>query len=127
MHASMILISAPLLPWSLHKSSANSIVHSGSLLTSSVSLAIITANRNGLNADFWCNPTLTLKLSAVPTAHLTTASLPHTYPVLVAHTFPLFRIFSYSTTAPPVEPCRKLSLGPRIHNVAFFDLPCTFP
>ena len=32
-------------------SSANSIVHGGSLLTSSVSLSIITANRKGLNAD----------------------------------------------------------------------------
>ena len=75
-------------------SSANSIVHGGSLLTSSVSLSIITANRNGLNADPWCSPTL--------------------------------RIFSYSTTALPVEPCRKPSLGPQIHNVALFDLPCTF-
>ena len=57
-------------------SSANSIVHGGSLLTSSVSLSIITANRNGLKADPWCSPTLTLKLSAVLTAHLTTVSLP---------------------------------------------------
>ena len=32
-------------------SSANSIVHGSSLLTSSVSLSIIAANRNGLNAD----------------------------------------------------------------------------
>ena len=108
-------------------SSANSIVYDGSLLTSSVSLSIITANRNGLNADPWCSPTLTLKLSVVPTAHLTTVSLPHTYPVLVVHTFPLFRIFSYSTTTLHAEPCRKLSLGPRIHNVAVFDLPSTFP
>ena len=111
-------------------SSANSIVHGGSLLTSSVSLSIITANRNGLNADPWCSPTLTLKLSVVPTAVLHTSLLfrfPHTYSILVAHSFPLFRIFSYSTTAFPVEPCRKLSLGPRIHNVALFDLPCTFP
>ena len=44
-------------------SSANSIVHGGSLLTSSVSLSIITANRNGLNAY-----PLTLKLFVVPTA-----------------------------------------------------------
>ena len=57
-------------------SSANSIVNGGSLLTSSVSLSIITANRNGLNADPWCSPTLTLKLSVVPAAHLTTVSLP---------------------------------------------------
>ena len=41
-------------------SSANSIVPGGSLLTSSVSLFIITANRNGLNADPWCSPILTL-------------------------------------------------------------------
>ena len=46
-------------------SSANGIVHVGSLLTSSVSLFIITANRNGLNADPWCTPALTLKLSVV--------------------------------------------------------------
>ena len=51
-------------------SSANSIVHGGSLLTSFVSLSIIIANRNGLS------PTLTLKLSVVPIAHLTTVSLP---------------------------------------------------
>ena len=57
-------------------SSANSIVYGGSLLTLSVILSIITANRNGLTADFWCSPTLTLKLSVVPTAHLTTVSLP---------------------------------------------------
>ena len=56
-------------------SSANSIVHGGSLLTSCVSLSIITANRNGLNADPWCSPTLTLKLSVVPIAHLTTVLL----------------------------------------------------
>ena len=56
-------------------SSANSIVHGNSLLTSSVSLFIITANRNGLNPDPWCSPTLTLKLSVVPTAHLITVSL----------------------------------------------------
>ena len=57
-------------------SSANSIVHGSSLLISSVSLSIITANRNGCNADPWCSPTLTLKLFVVPTAHLTTVSLP---------------------------------------------------
>ena len=53
-------------------SSTNSIVHGDSLLTSSVSLSIITANRNGFNTDPWCSPTLTLKLSA----HITTVSLP---------------------------------------------------
>ena len=57
-------------------SSANSIVHGGSLLTSSISLCVIAANRNGLNADPWCTPTLTLKLPVVPTAHLITVSLP---------------------------------------------------
>ena len=102
-------------------------VHGGSLLTSSVCLFIITANKNGLNDDPWCSPTLTLKLSVVPTAHLTTVLFPHAYPVHVAHTFTLFLIFSYSIKALPVEPCRKLSLGPQIHNVALFDLPCTFP
>ena len=55
---------------------ANSIVHGGSLLTSSVNLSIITAKRNELNADPWCSPTLTLKLFVVPTAHFTTVSLP---------------------------------------------------
>ena len=48
-------------------SSANSIDHGGSLLTSSVSLSIIIANRNGLNADPWCSPILSLKLSVVCT------------------------------------------------------------
>ena len=56
-------------------SSAKSIIHSSSHLTSSVSLSIITANRNRLNADP-CSLTLTLKLSVVPTAHLTTVLLP---------------------------------------------------
>ena len=32
-----------------------------------------------------------------------------------------------SITVLPVQPYRKLSLGPRIHNVALFDLPCIFP
>ena len=76
---------SPLLSWSLRKSlisnqhiisSANSIVYGGSLLTSSVSLSIITANRNGLNVYPWYISTLTLKLSVVPTAHLTTVLLP---------------------------------------------------
>ena len=49
-------------------SSANSIVHGGSLLTSSVSLSIIIANRNVLNANLWCSPNSILKLSVVPTA-----------------------------------------------------------
>ena len=52
---------------------------------------------------------------------------PRTYPVQVAHTFSLFLIFSYSTIALPARPCRKLSLGPQIHNVALFNLPCTLP
>ena len=56
-------------------SSANSIVHGGFLLTSSVSLSIITANRIGLNANSWCSPTSTSKFYLVPTAHLTTVSL----------------------------------------------------
>ena len=99
-------------------SSANSIVHGGSLLTSSVSQSITTANRNGLNADSWCSSTLTLKLSVVPTAHLTIVSLP---------SYISCTSFSCSTTALPVEPCRKFSLGPQIHNVALFDLPCSFP
>ena len=108
-------------------SSANSIVHGGSLLISSVSLSIITANRNGLNADPWCSLTLTLKFSVVPTAHLTTVSLPSYISCTSCTYFSTIRIFSYNTTALPAEPCRKLSLGPRIHNVALFDLPCTFP
>ena len=41
-----------------------------------LSLSIITANRNGVNADPWCSTTLNLKLSAVPTIHLTTVLLP---------------------------------------------------
>ena len=57
-------------------SSANSIVHGSSLLTLSVSLFIITANRNKLNADSWCSPTLTLKLSVVLIAQLNTVLLP---------------------------------------------------
>ena len=54
--------------------SANSLL-GGSLLTSSINLSIITENRNRLNADPWCSPTLTLKLFVVSTAHLTTVSL----------------------------------------------------
>ena len=103
--------------------SANSIVHSGSLLTSSISLSIITANRNGFNADPWCTPTLTLKLSVVPIAHLTTVSLSS----CISCTSLLFLIFSYCTTALTTELYCKLSLGLQIHNVALFDLLCTFP
>ena len=55
--------------------SANRIVHGGSLLTSSVSLSIISANRNGLKADPWYSSTLTLKLPVVLIAHLTTVSV----------------------------------------------------
>ena len=108
-------------------SSANSIVHGGSLLTSSVSLSVITANRNGLNADPWCSPTLTLKLSVVPTAHLTTVSLPSYISCTSRRYFFANLGFLYSTTALLLEPCRKLSLDPRIHNEVLFDLPCTFP
>ena len=107
-------------------SSANIIVHDGFFLTSSVSLSIIIANRSGHNADPWCSPTLTLKLSVVPIAHLTTVSL-FSYMSCTSRTyFSLFLILSYRTTALSAEPCRKLSLGLRIHNVAIFDLPCTF-
>ena len=129
MNISSILVSIALLFWfsQITIPSANSIVHGGSLLTSSVSLSIITANRNGFNADTWCSPTLTLKLSVVPIAHLTTVSLSSYISCTTRTYFPLFLIFSYSTTALPVELCRKLSLGPRIHNVALFDLPCPFP
>ena len=88
-------------------SSANSIVHGGSLLTSFVSLSIITANSNGLCADPWCSTTLILKLSVVPTAHLTTVSLSLYISYTSRTYFPLFLIFSYSTTALSAEPCRK--------------------
>ena len=64
LHSTSFLVSSPITI-----SSANSIVHCGSLLTLSVSLSIITANRNGLNADPWCSPTLTLKRSVVCTPH----------------------------------------------------------
>ena len=74
-------------------SSANSIFHGGSLLTSSVSLFIVTENRNGLNADPWCSPTLTLKLSVVPSAHLTTASLPSYIPCTICTYFSTFPNF----------------------------------
>ena len=56
-------------------SSANSIDHGGSLLTSSVSLSIITAKRNGLNADPWCN--LETFCSSYCTPHHCFASLIH--------------------------------------------------
>ena len=98
-------------------SSPDSIAHDGSLLTSSVSLSIITVNRNGLNADPWCSPTLTLKLSVVLTAHLTTVSFTsyisctsRTYffaipdfLIQVAHTFSPFLIFSYFFAIPDLR------------------------
>ena len=64
-----------LVSWQITISSANSIIHGGFLLTSSVSLSIITENKNGLNADPWCSTTSTLKFSVVPIVHLTTVSL----------------------------------------------------
>ena len=76
MQDSSLLSISSLVSLQITISSANSIVHGGSLLTSSVSLSIITANRNRLNTDPWCSPTLTLKLSVVATAHPTTVLLP---------------------------------------------------
>ena len=108
-------------------SSANSIVYGGSFLSSSNSQSIFTANRDGLNADPWCSPILILKFSVVPTAHLITVLLSSYLSCTSCTYFSLFLIFSYSITALPAEPCRKLSQGLRIHNVAVFDLPCTFP
>ena len=67
-------------------SSANSIVHGGFLFILSVSLSIITANKNRLNSDPWCSSTLTLNLSVVPTAYLTTVSLP-LYISCTSHTY----------------------------------------
>ncbi|KAJ8356648.1 hypothetical protein SKAU_G00194420 [Synaphobranchus kaupii] len=56
-------------------SSANIMVHGDSCLTSSVNLSITIANKKGLRADPWCNPTPTLNASVTPTAHLTTVTL----------------------------------------------------
>ena len=67
-------------------SSANSIVHGNSLLTSFISLFMITTNRNRLNADPWCSPTLILKLSVVLAAHLTTVLL-SSYTSCTSHTY----------------------------------------
>ena len=107
-------------------SSANSIVHGGYFLTSSVSLSIITANRNGLNADPWCSPTLTLKLCS-SYCILHHCFLP-SYIFCTSRTyFSTIPDFLIQTTALPAEPCRKRSLGLRIHNGTLFDLPCTFP
>ena len=106
--------------------STNSIVHGGSLLTSSVSLSIITANRNGLNADPWCSPTFTLKLSVVPTAHLTTILLSSYISCTSRTYFSTIPDFLCSTTALPAEPCCKLSLGLKIHNAASLTFPVFF-
>ena len=108
-------------------SSANSIVHGGSLLTSSVSLSIITANGNGLNADPWCSPTLILKLYVVPTAHLTFVSLSSYISCTSCIYFFTILDFIMQYHSSSLESCRKVSLGQRIHNVALFDLPCIFP
>ena len=76
-HTSSILVSASLFPGLVANYNIISKQHCPhSLLTSSVSLSIITANRNGFDADPWCSLTLTLKLSVVTTAHLTTVLLP---------------------------------------------------
>ena len=108
-------------------SSANSIVDSGSLLTLSVGISIITANRNGLNADPWCSPISTLKLSGVATAHLTTVSLPSYISCTSCTYFSAIPDFLIQYHSSSLETCRKLSLGPRIQNVPLFDLSCTFP
>ena len=90
-HSSLRFISS-LVFSQITMSSANSIVLGGSLLILSVSLSIITANRNVLNTDPWCSLTMTLKLSVLPTAHLSTVSLP-SYISCTSRTFP-FSIFS---------------------------------
>ena len=75
LHSSSFLVSSQITI-----ASANSIVHGGSLLTSSISLSIITANRNRLNADpFKSNLDIeTFLLHTSPMFHF-----PHTYPVFL--------------------------------------------
>ena len=128
-HTFTILVSGPLLPWSLRKSQYHHQTASlcGSLLISSVSLSIITANKNGLNANLWCSPTLTLKLSVVPTAHLTTVSLSSYISCTSRIYFSVILDFLIQYHNSSAELCRKLSLSLRTHNGALFDLPCTFP
>ena len=89
MHTSSILVSAPFLPWSLCKSQYYQQIASSMLVLSllhPLACPFSHANRKGLNADPWCNPTLTLKLSVVPTAHLTTVLLP-SYISCTSHTY----------------------------------------
>ena len=66
-------------------------------------LSIITANRNGLNADSWCSPTLSLKLSVVPIAHLTTVWLP-SYISCISRTY-------FSVIPDFLIQCQSSSLG----------------
>ena len=83
MHTSRILTSAPLLSWSLRKSQYHqqtassmvvlSLLHS---LVCPLSLQTRTDLILVLLGDPWCGPTLILKLSVVPIAHLTTVLLP---------------------------------------------------
>ena len=57
-------------------SSANIIDQVASFRTSPVSWSKTTENNNGLSADPWCRPTLTLKDSVTPATHLTIVSHP---------------------------------------------------
>ena len=91
-HTSRILVSTILLP---------GLFTNHNIISKQHRPRRFSANRNGLNADPWCSPSLILKLSVVPTAVLHTSSLfrfARTYPVQVAHTFPNFLIQYHSSS-----------------------------
>ena len=58
--------------------------------------------------------------SEAPAVELELVDLQEDHALKMAHK-------TLNTTALLSKLCHKLSLGPQIHNVALFDLPCTFP
>ena len=72
MHTSRILISAPLLPWSLYKSQYHQQTVSSMVVLSLLHPVCPLSLQTGMDLTLIPGATLTLKLSVVPLAHLTT-------------------------------------------------------
>uniref|UniRef100_A0A8C4Q084 Uncharacterized protein n=1 Tax=Eptatretus burgeri TaxID=7764 RepID=A0A8C4Q084_EPTBU len=75
LHLLRLASACSLLSLQIMMSSANIIVHGDSSLISSFNLSITIATRKGLRVNLWCNTTLTLNRSVIPTAHLTAVTL----------------------------------------------------
>lgn len=94
--------------------SSSIVVHGDSCLTSSGNMFITAADKKGLRAAPWCNPTSTLEPSVTPAAHLTS----HHYPSALVHILHISYIaLYYSPTSSIITPqlsapCHMFSINP---------------